>query len=264
LNFTYRVQHRPGGIAQALGLCEFFVGNDKCIVILGDNIFANNIKDYVYNFQRQYKGAKILIKQVKDSERYGITELEGGKIIDIEEKHKIPINITRCSNNYGPYQFPEKLIPLLINNCLNHKDLPVYGYGLNIRDWLYVKDHCKAIDMIINKGRIGEIYNVGGYNERTNIQIVKLVIKYLNEKVDENITEDLIKYIEDRKGHDRRYAIDSTKIKDELGWRPETNFEVEIEKTIEWYLDNQEWISNITSGEYKNYYKGMYGSKLSS
>ena len=170
----------------------------------------------------------------------------------------LPVTISRCSNNYGPFQFPEKLIPLLINNCLAHKDLPVYGDGLNIRDWLFVEDHAKAIDMVINNGRVGEVYNVGGHNERTNIQIVKTVIEYLNENVDKEITETLIKYVEDRKGHDRRYGIDPTKIKEELGWYPETTFEVGIKKTIQWYLDNQEWMKNITSGEYMNYYNEMY------
>lgn len=167
------------------------------------------------------------------------------------DTYKMPINITRCSNNYGPFQFPEKLIPLLINNCLELKDLPVYGDGLNIRDWLYVEDHAKAIDMVINNGRLGEVYNVGGHNERTNIQIVKTVIEYLNENVNEEITETLIKYVEDRKGHDRRYGIDPTKIKEELGWYPETTFEVGIKKTIKWYLDNKEWMEKIKSGEYR-------------
>lgn len=171
---------------------------------------------------------------------------------------KMPVNITRCSNNYGPFQFPEKLIPLLINNCLNHKDLPVYGDGLNIRDWLYVEDHCKAIDMVVNNGRLGEVYNVGGHNERTNIQIVKTVIDYLNKNVDSAITEDLIKHVEDRKGHDRRYGIDPTKIKEELGWYPETCFEEGIVKTVKWYLDNKKWMDNITSGDYQNYYSEMY------
>ena len=174
------------------------------------------------------------------------------------DTYKMPMNITRCSNNYGPFQFPEKLIPLLINNCLAHKDLPVYGDGMNIRDWLFVEDHAKAIDMVINNGRVGEVYNVGGHNERTNIQIVKTVIEYLNENVDKEITETLIKYVEDRKGHDRRYGIDPTKIKEELGWYPETTFEVGIKKTIQWYLDNQEWMKNVTSGEYQNYYNKMY------
>ena len=167
------------------------------------------------------------------------------------DTYKMPMNITRCSNNYGPFQFPEKLIPLLINNCLDHKDLPVYGDGMNIRDWLFVEDHAKAIDMVINNGRNGEVYNVGGHNERTNITIVKTVIAYLNENVDKEVTENLIKYVEDRKGHDRRYGIDPTKIKGELGWYPGTTFEVGIKTTIQWYLDNQEWIKNVTSGEYK-------------
>ena len=171
---------------------------------------------------------------------------------------KMPINITRCSNNYGPYQFPEKLIPLLINNCLNHKDLPVYGDGLNVRDWLFVEDHCKAIDMVIRQGVLGEVYNVGGHNERTNIQIVKKVISYINENVDKEVTENLIKYVEDRKGHDRRYGIAPDKIKADLGWYPETTFEVGIEKTIKWYLDNKEWMENVTSGDYQKYYEKMY------
>lgn len=174
------------------------------------------------------------------------------------DTYRMPINITRCSNNYGPFQFPEKLIPLLINNCLSHKKLPVYGDGMNIRDWLFVGDHVKAIDMVINKGRIGEVYNIGGHNEKTNIAIVKTVIDYLNKHVDSTITENLINYIEDRKGHDRRYGIDPTKIKSELGWYPETTFEIGIKKTIKWYLDNQEWMKNVTSGEYLNYYNEMY------
>ncbi|MBZ9625175.1 dTDP-glucose 4,6-dehydratase [Clostridium sp. FP2] len=174
------------------------------------------------------------------------------------DTYKMPVNTTRCSNNYGPYQFPEKLIPLLINNCLNHKNLPVYGDGMNIRDWLYVEDHCKAIDMVINSGRVGEIYNIGGHNERTNMQIVKTVINYLNESVDSEITEKLITYVEDRKGHDMRYGIDPAKIKEELGWQPETTFEVGIARTIKWNLDNKQWMDNITSGEYQKYYNNMY------
>lgn len=174
---------------------------------------------------------------------------------------KMPINITRCSNNYGPYQFPEKLIPLIINNCLNKNDLPIYGNGLNIRDWLYVEDHCKAIDMVISNGEIGEVYNIGGHNERTNIQIVKTIINYINENVDKAITENLIKYVEDRKGHDKRYGIDPSKIKDKINWEPETTFEVGIIKTIKWYLDNVKWMKNVTSGDYQAYYKNMYQNK---
>ena len=174
---------------------------------------------------------------------------------------KMPVNITRCSNNYGPYQFPEKLIPLIINNCLNKRPLPVYGDGLNVRDWLYVVDHCKAIDMVARNGRLGEVYNVGGHNERTNIHIVKTIIAYLNENVDETITEDLIKYVEDRKGHDRRYGIDPTKIREELGWEPETMYEDGIKLTIQWYLDNKDWMDHITSGSYQEYYDKMYSGR---
>lgn len=174
------------------------------------------------------------------------------------DTYKMPTNITRCSNNYGPYQFPEKLIPLIINNCLKKNELPVYGTGLNIRDWLYVDDHCKAIDVVINDGKIGEVYNVGGHNERTNIAIVKTIIDYIAKNVDASVSENLIKYVEDRKGHDLRYGIDPTKIRSELGWYPETCFEDGIKKTIKWYLDNGEWLKNVTSGEYQNYYKRMY------
>lgn len=174
---------------------------------------------------------------------------------------KFPINITRCSNNYGPYQFPEKLIPLIINNTLNHNDLPVYGDGMNIRDWLYVKDHCKAIDMVINKGKLGEVYNVGGHNERTNITIVKTIINHIKKYVDDSVNETLIKYVKDRKGHDKRYGIDPEKIRRDLGWYPETTFEVGIKETINWYLDNKNWMANITNGQYKDYYKNMYGEK---
>ncbi|ACA46165.1 dTDP-glucose 4,6-dehydratase [Clostridium botulinum] len=175
------------------------------------------------------------------------------------DTYKMPVNITRCSNNYGPYQFPEKLIPLIINNCLNNNPIPIYGDGLNVRDWLYVEDHCKAIDMVINKGSLGEVYNIGGHNEKTNIFIVKAIIEYINENVDKTVTEKLIKYVEDRKGHDRRYGIDPTKIKEDLGWEPKTKFEDGIIKTIEWYLSNKDWMENIITDNYQSYYKKMYG-----
>ncbi|QEK12492.1 dTDP-glucose 4,6-dehydratase [Crassaminicella thermophila] len=176
------------------------------------------------------------------------------------DTYKMPVNVTRCSNNYGPYQFPEKLIPLMIYNCLNKKILPVYGDGLNIRDWLYVIDHCKAIDLVIENGKLGEIYNIGGHNERTNIYIVKTIIQYIKKNVDPTITENLIKFVEDRKGHDRRYAIDPTKIRNELGWKPKTSFEEGIKKTIQWYLENNTWLDNITSKEYQDAYNKMYGN----
>lgn len=168
----------------------------------------------------------------------------------------LPISISRCSNNYGPYHFPEKLIPLMIINALHDKELPVYGDGKNVRDWLYVEDHCKAIDMIIHADCNGEIYNVGGHNEMANIDIVKLILKELGKP------ESLIKFVEDRKGHDRRYAIDPTKITTQLGWEPETKFENGIVKTIKWYLDHQDWWEEIISGEYQNYYEKMYGGKI--
>ena len=164
----------------------------------------------------------------------------------------LPVTISRCSNNYGPYHFPEKLIPLMIANCLNNKPLPVYGEGKNVRDWLYVEDHCKAIDLIVRKGRIGEVYNVGGHNEMSNIDIVKLIIKELGK------SEDLITYVTDRKGHDLRYAIDPTKIHNELGWLPETKFADGIKKTIRWYLENRGWWEENISGQYQNYYQKMY------
>jgi len=167
----------------------------------------------------------------------------------------LPITISRCSNNYGPYQFPEKLIPLMIANALADKPLPVYGEGLNVRDWLYVEDHCKAIDLILQKGRVGEVYNIGGHNEMRNIDIVKLICEALGKP------ESLITHVRDRQGHDMRYAIDPTKIHNELGWLPETMFKDGIKKTIDWYLNNKEWWEEIVSGEYKNYYEKMYSGR---
>lgn len=167
----------------------------------------------------------------------------------------LPITISRCSNNYGPYHFPEKLIPLMIANALADKPLPVYGDGLNVRDWLYVEDHCRAIDLIIREGRIGEVYNVGGHNEMANIDIVKIILKELGKP------ESLIKFVADRKGHDMRYAIDPSKIHKELGWLPETMFADGIKKTIKWYLDNKKWWQDIISGEYQRYYDKMYSNK---
>lgn len=175
------------------------------------------------------------------------------------DTYGFPAVITRCSNNYGPYQFPEKLIPLMIENCLEHKSLPVYGDGLNVRDWLYVDDHCKAIAMVLEVGRLGEVYNVGGHNERNNLYIVKRIISEVARITgDTQITEDLISYVTDRKGHDRRYGIAPDKIKEELGWYPETPFEEGIVTTINWYLENRKWVKNVVSGDYQDYYKKMY------
>ncbi len=169
--------------------------------------------------------------------------------------YKLPCTISRCSNNYGPYHFPEKLIPLIISNVLNDKKVPVYGKGENVRDWLYVEDHCIAIDLIIRKGTVGEVYNIGGHNEKTNLEVVKTVLDKLGK------SEELISYVSDRPGHDRRYAIDPAKIHKELGWLPETTFETGIQKTVDWYLENRTWWENIISGEYKNYYEKMYGNR---
>lgn len=172
------------------------------------------------------------------------------------ETFGLPVSITRCSNNYGPYQFPEKLIPLMIANALNDKQLPIYGDGLNIRDWLYVEDHCSAIDLVIHKGRNGEVYNVGGNNERTNIHIVRTILEQLGKP------ESLIKYVEDRLGHDRRYGIDATKITNELGWQPKHTFETGIKETISWYLNNRIWWERIQSGEYQAFYEKQYSERL--
>ena len=168
----------------------------------------------------------------------------------------LPVTVSRCSNNYGPYQFPEKLIPLMIVNALNNKSLPVYGEGLNIRDWLYVEDHCRAVDLIIQKGRVGEVYNIGGNTEMKNIDIVKLICKALGR------SEELIVHVEDRKGHDRRYAIDHSKLSSELGWKPLTDFGEGIKNTIEWYVEHREWWEPVISGEYQRYYEKMYGERI--
>lgn len=176
-------------------------------------------------------------------------------VLAYHRTYGLPVTISRCSNNYGPYHFPEKLIPLMIINALHDKPLLVYGDGLNVRDWLYVEDHCRAIDLILQKGRVGEVYNVGGHNEMKNIDIVKLICKALGKP------ESLIHHVTDRKGHDRRYAIDPTKIHEELGWLPETKFADGIKKTIQWYLDHEDWWQPIISGEYQQYYQKMYGSR---
>ncbi|MBU5444363.1 dTDP-glucose 4,6-dehydratase [Paenibacillus sp. MSJ-34] len=171
------------------------------------------------------------------------------------ETFGMPVNITRCSNNYGPYHFPEKLIPLMISNALNDKPLPVYGDGLHVRDWLYVEDHCSAIDLVLHNGKDGEVYNVGGNNERTNVQIVKTILQELGKP------ESLITHVTDRPGHDRRYGIDATKLTTELGWQPKHNFETGIKETIKWYLENQQWWTRIQTGAYQEYYQLQYGSR---
>ena len=195
-------------------------------------------------------------------------------VIAYGETYKMPINITRCSNNYGPYHFPEKLIPLMIKNVLEGKKLPVYGKGDNVRDWLYVEDHCKGIDLVLRNANIYEIYNIGGFNEEQNINIVKLVIDILKEEIEnndeykkvlktdlQNINYDLITYVQDRLGHDMRYAIDPSKIARDLGWYPETDFETGIRKTVKWYLEHQDWVNEVVSGDYQKYYEEMYGNE---
>lgn len=177
------------------------------------------------------------------------------------DTYKMPINITRCSNNYGPYQLPEKFIPLVINNCLNKKAIPIYGDGLNIRDWLHVEDHCRGIDTVINDGLNGEIYNIGGNNEKTNIQLAKTIIAYFQSNVDSSIDEELINFVKDRLGHDRRYAIDSTKISSTLNWYPQIEFNKGLNDTIKWYLNNKKWVEDVTTGEYISYYNRMYRNR---
>ena len=254
--------------------------------VLGTLVMLNNAKASWEKADGTYpEGKKFL--HVSTDEVYGSLEEDGGYFYETTpyaphspysaskassdmlvksymDTYKFPANITNCSNNYGPYQFPEKLIPLIINNALHGKKLPVYGDGKNVRDWLYVMDHAKAIDMVINKGKLFETYNVGGHNEKQNIEIIKIIIETLREMLPDSdprkaaITEDLITYVEDRKGHDRRYAIAPDKIKSEIGWEPETMFKDGIKLTIKWYFEHEDWMKNVTSGDYMNYYSQMY------
>ncbi len=254
--------------------------------VLGTLVMLNNAKASWEKADGTYpEGKKFL--HVSTDEVYGSLEEDGGYFYETTpyaphspysaskassdmlvkaymDTYKFPANITNCSNNYGPYQFPEKLIPLIINNALHGKKLPVYGDGKNVRDWLYVMDHAKAIDMVINKGKLFETYNVGGHNEKQNIEIIKIIIETLREMLPDSdprkaaITEDLITYVEDRKGHDRRYAIAPDKIKTEIGWEPETMFKDGIKLTIKWYFEHEDWMKNVTSGDYMNYYSQMY------
>lgn len=254
--------------------------------VLGTLVMLNNAKAAWENADGTFKEGKKFL-HVSTDEVYGSLEEDGGFFYETTpysphspysaskassdllvkaymDTYKFPANITNCSNNYGPYQFPEKLIPLIINNALNGKKLPVYGDGKNVRDWLYVMDHAKAIDMVINKGRLFETYNVGGHNEKQNIEIIKIILETLNEMLPDSdprkahINEDLITYVEDRKGHDRRYAIAPDKIKAEIGWEPETMFKDGIKLTIKWYFEHEDWMKNVTSGDYMNYYASMY------
>lgn len=193
---------------------------------------------------------------IKSSSPYSTSKASADLLtLAYHRTYGLPVTVSRCSNNYGPYQFPEKLIPLMINNAQHDKKLPVYGKGLNVRDWLYVEDHCEAVLLILEKGRVGEVYNIGGHNEKANIEIVRIILKELNKP------ESLITYVADRKGHDLRYAIDPTKIHNELGWLPKTKFEDGIKMTIQWYKEHKEWLDEVTSGAYVDYYKQMYESE---
>ena len=260
---------------------EIFVQSN----VIGTLVLLNLAKKYWQQGDRFKQGKKFL--QVSTDEVYGSLEDESEFFYETTpldphspysaskasadllvksyiDTYKFPANITRCSNNYGPYQFPEKLIPLMINNCLEGKNLPIYGDGKNVRDWLYVKDHAKAIDMVINDGKLGNVYNIGGHNEKKNIDIVNIILETLQEILPKNdirrqhISKNLITYVEDRKGHDRRYAIAPDKIKKEIGWYPETCFDEGIKLTIKWYLENEAWMKSVTSGDYLKYYEEMY------
>ena len=202
------------------------------------------------------KACQLMAAEIEKTRRR-VNALEHVIIPEAQKNIKrLPVTISRCSNNYGPYHFPEKLIPLMISRALADESLPVYGTGENVRDWLHVSDHCEAIDLIIHNGRVGEVYNVGGHNERTNLEVVKTILKALHKP------ESLIKFVTDRPGHDRRYAIDPTKLETELGWKPKYNFDTGIQQTIQWYLDNEDWWKHILSGEYSNYFDNMYGKRL--
>ncbi len=257
--------------------------------VLGTAVMLNCAREAWENPDGTYKEGKRFL-HVSTDEVYGSLEEDGGYFYETTpyaphspysaskassdmlvraymDTYKFPANITNCSNNYGPYQFPEKLIPLIINNALQGKKLPVYGDGKNVRDWLYVEDHAKAIDMVQEQGRLFETYNIGGHNEKQNIEIIHIIIETLQEMLSDDdprrvlVSKDLITYVEDRKGHDRRYAIAPDKIKKEIGWEPETMFKEGIRLTIQWYFEHEDWMKNVTSGEYQKYYNDMYDVK---
>lgn len=257
--------------------------------VLGTAVMLNCAREAWENPDGTYKEGKRFL-HVSTDEVYGSLEEDGGYFYETTpyaphspysaskassdmlvkaymDTYKFPANITNCSNNYGPYQFPEKLIPLIINNALQGKKLPVYGDGKNVRDWLYVEDHAKAIDMVQEQGRLFETYNIGGHNEKQNIEIIHIIIETLQEMLSDDdprralVSNDLITYVEDRKGHDRRYAIAPDKIKKEIGWEPETMFKEGIRLTIQWYFEHEDWMKNVTSGEYQKYYNDMYDVK---
>ena len=254
----------------------------KYLQVSTDEVYGSLTKDYeiAIDLAIEDKEVKKVVKNRTNLKTYGDkfftekTPVDPRSPYSASKTYKMPINITRCSNNYGPYHFPEKLIPLMIKNVLEGKKLPVYGKGDNVRDWLYVEDHCKGIDLVVRNGKVGEIYNIGGFNEEQNINIVKLVIDILKEEISNNdeykkvlktdlesVNYSLITYVQDRLGHDMRYAINPSKIAKELGWYPETDFETGIRKTVKWYLENQDWVNEVASGDYQKYYDEMYGNK---
>jgi len=266
-------QHRPDMIVNFAAESHVDRSIDAPGVFLHTNIIGTSV---LLDACRKYETARF--HQVSTDEVYGDLPLDRPDLFFTEETplhasspysaskasadlltqayhrtYNLPVTLSRCSNNYGPYHFPEKLIPLMITNALNDKPLPVYGRGENVRDWLYVKDHCEAIDLILHRGKIGELYNIGGHNERTNLDVVKTILSELGKP------ESLITYVTDRPGHDLRYAIDPTKINRDLGWLPATSFDEGIKLTIRWYLENRSWWENILAGEYQNYYEKMYG-----
>ena len=233
---------------------EYWDGN------FSDKLFYHISTDEVYGSLNE-EGFFTEISKYDPHSPYSASKASSDHFVRaFHDTYGLPIIISNCSNNYGSYQFPEKLIPLFINNILNNKPLPVYGEGQNVRDWLFVNDHARAIDVIFHKGKTGETYNIGGFNEWKNIDLVKVLIKTVDRLLgrEEGVSEKLITYVKDRAGHDLRYAIDSTKLKNELGWEPSLQFEEGIEKTVKWYLDNKEWMDNINSGDYQEYYKKMY------
>lgn len=226
---------------------DSFKSNRKYLQISTDEVYGSLDLDSKTKFSENTK--------INPHSPYSSSKASADLLVkSFYDTYKMPINITRCSNNYGPYQFPEKLIPLMFSKCMKEEQLPVYGDGKNVRDWIYVLDHCKAIDLVLHKGKVGEIYNVGGDSEVPNIDLVKKIIHYLSS-YNKNINEKLITYVKDRKGHDRRYAIDFSKIKDNLGFCPTHNFDTSLKMTLDWYLNNKDWLEKIESGEYQNAYK---------
>lgn len=229
-----------------------------------DKLFYHVSTDEVYGSLREGRDLFTEVTRYDPHSPYSASKASSDHFVRAyQDTYGLPVKISNCSNNYGSYQFPEKLIPLFINNIRYNRPLPVYGKGQNVRDWLFVEDHVRAIDLIFHKGKIGDTYNIGGFNEWKNIDLIRLLVQITDRLLGrpEGTSEKLITYVEDRAGHDVRYAIDSTKLKKELGWEPSLQFEEGLEKTVRWYLENQKWLDRVTSGEYQQYYEKMYGSR---